>query len=285
MSFKNQLRNVIPPAMWQTMGFIKRVPHYWNLDRSSNLCVKNGLADNHLFWNNDFYITIPESLTAYICWRSHGFEEQSSRQEAIDFLELTQGCSSFVDIGAQTGFMSALFAKSRKGAYKVLSVEPDTQVLPVLQRAAELNKSDQGDWTVAAVAVSDVNQVITLPVSNTLFEKSGDAAPESMTVECQTLTDLLTSVNWMPDVLKIDVESFEYEILTSSLDLIGRQKPALQLEVHWEILEGRGKSALDFLKPLSDLGYRGIRKTYRDLEAWERSGRKEKVSRMALRGK
>jgi hypothetical protein len=61
-----------------------------------------------------------------------------------------------------------------------------------------------------------------------------------------------------------------------------RLADALQLEVHWEMLAARGCAAADFLAPLADIGYRGIRRRYRDYDASQRAGRSEPVSRMAL---
>ena len=48
------------------------------------------------------------------------------------------------------------------------------------------------------------------------------------------------------------------------------------------MLAARGRAAADFLAPLADMGYRGIRRRYRDYDAWQRAGRSEAVSRIAL---
>jgi len=57
----------------------------------------------------------------------------------------------------------------------------------------------------------------------------------------------------------------------------------LQLEIHWEFLRDRGKSAMDFLAPLAEIGYRGIRSRYQRLAQWEEIGRTEFLSRFSLR--
>ena len=48
------------------------------------------------------------------------------------------------------------------------------------------------------------------------------------------------------------------------------------------MLAARGRAAADFLAPLADMGYRGIRRRYRNYDAWHRAGRSEAVSRLAL---
>ena len=95
------------------------------------------------------------------------------------------------------------------------------------------------------------------------------------------------SISWQVDrgsldIVKIDTESFEYEIICPALSLFERFRPALQLEVHWEMLAARGRAAADFLGPLADMGYRGIRRRYRTYDAWQRAARSEAISRMAL---
>jgi hypothetical protein len=78
------------------------------------------------------------------------------------------------------------------------------------------------------------------------------------------------------------VESFEHEILCSSLGVLDRMKPALQLEIHWQMLRDREKNPFDFLSALDAMGYRGIRSTYRNIDKWRRASRSEAVSRLSL---
>jgi FkbM family methyltransferase len=200
----------------------------------------------------------------------------------MDFLALAEDRHALLDIGAQTGFMSALFARSRKRAASIISVEPDPQVLPILRRARELNSADDIDWLIEEKAVSNIDGRLVMPVSNWLYEPSPDAAAGEIEVSVATLAHLLHVNAWQPDIIKIDVESFEYEIICSSLAILQSLQPALQLEVHWQMLAARDCSPDDFLAPLADIGYRGIRRRYRDIDAWRRAGRREAVSRMSL---
>lgn len=278
--YVDALRNVVPFSAWQTGGFVRRLPSYWRLDRSNALRIRHRIGGLPHYITKDIYVLSPESVTAFIDWQIHGVEINESSAEVTDFLELSKGCRALVDIGAQTGFMSALFARSRSGAGQILSVEPDPQVLPILRRAMELNCRTEIDWKVAATAVSDSSGRLTLPVSNSLYESREKKI--EIDVPVTTLTEILSNLNWQPDIIKIDVESFEHELICSSLDLIDRLKPKLQLEVHWKMLEQRGRNAKDFLAPLEAFGYRGIRGRYRDLGKWLQLKKSEAVSRFAL---
>jgi FkbM family methyltransferase len=177
-----------------------------------------------------------------------------------------------------------MFARSRRHPARILSVEPDPQCLPLLKQTVDLNGSGDIDWQIAPVAVSDAPGRISIPLSNRFYESAlaGGEGGGEIEVEATTLVDLVAGRSWQPDIIKIDAESFEYEIICPSLSLLERLRPALQLEVHWEMLAARGRAAADFLVPLADMGYRGLRRRYRNYDAWQRAGRSEAVSRMAL---
>ena len=282
-TLRTAVRSATPFAIWQTLGFVKRIPSYWRMDRSEAMRVRNRTPGLPLYIKNAVTVFPPESVTAYLNWQHHGIEVNESSLEAREFLELSKGRTALIDIGAQTGFMSALFARSRSYACHILSVEPDPQVLPLLERAVTLNTGPQIDWQIMSEAVSDGAGQLIMPVSNRLHENAikGIRASE-IEVPVTTLPNLLQSIDWRPDIMKIDVESFEHEILCSSLPVIERIRPALQLEVHWEMLEKRGRNPIDFLAPLESIGYRGLRRQYRDLQKWMRAGRSEAVSRLAI---
>jgi FkbM family methyltransferase len=278
------LRRAIPFTPWQTAGFVKRLPSYWRIDRSQALRIRDGVRGLPLYVTGSLSVFPPESVTVYLSWQSHGIEINEHSREALDFLELAENRCALLDIGAETGFISAIFARSRGDPANILSVEPDPHCLRLLKRTIDLNGRRDIDWQIAPIAVSDTSGRIRLAVSNRLHETelAEGEAPGEIEVESTTLVDLVAGQSWQPDIIKIDTESFEYEIICPALSLFERHRPALQLEVHWEMLAARNRAAADFLAPLADMGYRGIRRRYRDYDAWQRAGRSEAVSRMAL---
>jgi FkbM family methyltransferase len=279
---RSALRTIMPFPMWQTAGFISRIPSYWRLDRSEALRIRRSIPGLPLHVTKDIHVFSPESVTALRCWQYHGVEINDSSAEVADFITLCKDRRALIDIGAQTGFISALFARSRPGPCRILSVEPDPRMLPMLGRAVELNGAACCNWTIRDVAVSDRSGTISIPTCGLVYEPNANDAMTKFEAHTVTLDALLSDLDWKPDIIKIDVESFEHEILTSSLDTIDLMRPALQLEVHWQMLSGRRKEAMDFLKPLADMGYRGIRKRYGTFDKWSRAGSSEPVSRLAL---
>lgn len=278
---KDALRPIVPFALWQTVGFLKRLPSYWRVDRSDALRTRKGLGPLALYVTPDISVFTPESVTCYTYWLYHGVQWNESSREALDFLCLSEGARALIDIGAQTGFMSALFARSREGMARILSVEPDPAALVWLHRARELNGAKGTRWEIAPLAVSDRTGPIDLRVTNIFYEPDSQRR-DTIEVQAVTLEDLLQSSGFVPDIVKIDIEGGEYELLVGSLRLIERLKPMLQLEIHWEFLCQRGLAADDFLCPLADMGYRGTRRRYHSIDAWRRLARREPVSRLAL---
>ena len=280
---REALRANLPFSLWHMAGFASRVPSYWHIDRSKALGIRNQIGGLPLYVAGNIHVFPPESLTAYLNWHHHGVEFNESRTEARAFIELSRGRSQLIDVGAQTGFMSALFARSRSRPSRILSVEPDPQVQPLLKRARELNTDDHIDWEIAPTAVSDFSGRLLMPVSNKLHELTDNVCKSTeIEVPAATLASLLDGIDWSPDIIKIDVESFEYEILCSSLPVIETLKPALQLEVHWQMLARREKDPRDFLGPLAAIGYRGLQSGHRNLDRWIRASRNEAVSRFSL---
>ena len=70
-----------------------------------------------------------------------------------------------------------------------------------------------------------------------------------------SLDDEVRSSGVAPDLLKIDVEGYEYEVLVGARVLLRERKPAICLELHLDLLERRGQSPIDVLGELQSHGY------------------------------
>ena len=284
MSFRNQLKSVLPPSLWMFAGFCKRLPAYWRLDRSDSLRVKNGDEGLILYITPETLVEIPENLSAFINWHTHALTDPSSAQELQDFIELAKGKTAFIDIGAQTGFISAVFSRIAKAPAMMASLEPDPQVHEILEEARDRNRVAGIDWQIIHSAVSNISGKLLMPVSNTVLDKRSPkiAFGEMIPVSATTLDDLVISLGWEPDIIKIDVESYEYEILNSSWGLIERLRPAIQLEIHWQLLKSRNLDGLEIMKRLHELDYRGPARKSFGFRQWKKLSENETVSRFSL---
>lgn len=279
---KSALRRTTPQKLWNFLGFLYRLKNYYRIDQSRDLQVKKNLDNNSIFINKSTYIVSPSDTRCFFEWSAHCLERPESRSEISEFLQIINTKKKFLDIGAQTGLFSAIFSKYNNGPVKILSVEPDSSVIPFLENTKNLNKGVDTDWSIKSCFLSDLNGEIDFHGvgSNRSFHLYNDQVFEK--TKLITLQDFLIENKFCPDVIKIDVESYEYEIITSSLTIIEKIRPSLQLEIHWEMLRKRGRDPSEFLKPLSDIGYRGAKRRYRTLKDWQRLENREPVSRLSL---
>ena len=70
-----------------------------------------------------------------------------------------------------------------------------------------------------------------------------------------TLRSICREAAFTPDLIKIDIESYEYEVLMSSIDFLDEFKPRLHLELHSPQLRKRGLELGHLLQRLEALGY------------------------------
>ncbi len=282
MRILNYLRRTTPFSIWQTLGFLGRLRRYWRLDRSRALAFRQGCPENEIFVASNLSVVAPPHAQCLTTWVLHGVEWSECIDEVRDFLELSQSCSALIDIGAQTGFISALFSRSRRGPGHILSIEPDPNVHRLLDQARLLNLSDGIDWSLMHCALSDSGGLVELPAVNRVIGEPSLPGSQSVTVEGFTLSHVIKTKDWVPDIIKIDTESYESEIICGSIEALESIKPALQLEVHWRMLRDRDRDPFAFLGLLTDIGYRGLRKSYRSPAHWRRLEAREPVSRLAL---
>ncbi len=70
------------------------------------------------------------------------------------------------------------------------------------------------------------------------------------------LSTICADHDFLPDLIKVDIEGFEFEMVMSSLEFIGDLKPHISLELHVNKLRERGKSVELLLEKMSSLGYK-----------------------------
>jgi len=161
--------------------------------------------------------------------------------------QMMKHCRSFVDVGANTGFYSLL--ASLHVDKKIISFEPFPAVFDCLQKNINLN-SKQDEIETIQLALSDVEgeSDLFIPLSDHgLIETSAslnqcfkDDHENVVTVSVKPL-DVFLSDRPMEnlDLMKVDVESFEKQVLQGSLGTVKKYRPIVILEilngdnVHW----------------------------------------------------
>jgi FkbM family methyltransferase len=260
--------------------FACRLAYHLRTDQSRRFSQHLGLGHGYICIDGATYFQCPSSPVAYSVFQEMAFAGHG-RQELKEFLDLSAGCRSFVDVGASGGFFSVLFAASRTEASTVLSIEPDPGAREVLFDLRNKNARETVKWEVDSRAVMSQTETA-------LFVSSGYGAEivsplavrnaqkcavennlhyEILELPCATLPDLLCKYSVLPDLLKIDIESYEYELVQSSLDVFRLWKPRIMLELHVGLLRARGRDPQILLELLSSIGYRRFRRCRQKLSS------------------
>jgi hypothetical protein len=85
---------------------------------------------------------------------------------------------------------------------------------------------------------------------------SHDSEGKAAEMEMTTVDEEVDALGIVPDVMKIDVEGYEYEVLQGARRLLRERKPVLCLELHLDLLERRGISPAEIVADLQSHRYR-----------------------------
>ena len=167
---------------------------------------------------------------------------------------------TFIDIGANEGYFTVVASRLVGPAGRVLAVEPQSRLGPVLAQNLALNLCTNVVVIQAAISDHSGTSVLHLtPDMNT--GASGLAAPTRYRLATQptplmTLPDLLARAPGTPPVVKMDIESFEHEAIHGGEALFrAGSVRALILELHYDMLRKRKLDAEAVPRLLRACGY------------------------------
>lgn len=178
------------------------------------------------------------------------------------FKSLLTANSVCVDVGANEGYFSVIASRIVGPGGRVVAVEPQSRVLPILDKNIKLNRAD--NIKVHQVVISDENGTAEIhlePDNNTgssgLYRTTRYRVP-SETVGMITLSALLdqNGIDGV-DLMKMDIEGGEYEAILGSREVFkSRRVRRLALELHPVILRRRGLDPSAITSFLSASGYK-----------------------------
>lgn len=222
----------------RTYSFIKRI-HTPNPLKGSGPRFKGKFTvrceDNKTFnlYNNAFYIE-----TSFF-W--HGFENNPWELEFRKiWVELCTHSSTIFDIGANSGIFSVL-AKTYNASAEVYAFEPQPNIYNALSKNAEIN-----NFKIHCNQMALSNKPATVPFYNygmdtfsdinttagSLNNKWREKDQHAIMVEAETLDNFIEKHSINPiDLIKMDVETYEFEVLEGYLKNIVLHKPIILLEI------------------------------------------------------
>jgi FkbM family methyltransferase len=186
-------------------------------------------------------------------------------------LEETSGILAFAassrmlfDVGAATALYSRIFCACGPD-HRAVAFEPSPAQLQVARtRIAYAGYGAR--IQLRSCAVGETPGRVTMLIADNGYAgiESTEADCDSVDVEVTSLDREVERIGVRPDLLKIDVEGFEYEVLIGARRLLATHKPPICLELHLGLLERRGISPRQVVEELLSHGYRF--RTYHGLD-------------------
>ncbi len=199
-----------------------------------------------------------------------GWSDERMFEELDFFLKLAHGASSFLDVGAFHGVYSLTFCRATGGAAYMF--EPSPMAFPTLRQQAELNPDLK--LTAQQIAIGDSVGEITmtyewkhLVVNPMVYDSPPQNPAKSERVPLTTLDRFCAKQHLTPDLVKIDVEGFEYSVFKGARQMLADAKPSLIVEIHFGHLHQQGISANSIGGLLKEIGYRLFTLTGEELDA------------------
>jgi FkbM family methyltransferase len=163
-----------------------------------------------------------------------------------------------VDIGANVGFFSMLFASIVGSNGRVLSFEPNTENCRLVLISAASNEFKNITLFPMALSKQRGHMLFTPAIGSngTPLPSTAEALldPKCIVVPCDTLDNLAPG---RVDFIKIDVEGGEYLALSGAENILRRYRPIVTSEFCLGMLrQGSGIEGSDFLRWMQRLGYR-----------------------------
>ena len=175
--------------------------------------------------------------------------------------ELNSG-DTFLDLGGNEGYFTVIASKQVGQGGRVVCIEPQSRLQPLINRNLKENEASNVD--VHQVVISDDDGFAELHLTpdvnsggSGLFRNTKYRLPVEFVPQL-TMASFFARTNLgQVDLLKIDIEGFEYEAIFGSKDLFrsGTIK-RIALELHSSLISKRGKDPDSIVKFLEECGYR-----------------------------
>lgn len=177
------------------------------------------------------------------------------------FLSWLKPDSVFYDIGCNIGF-HALTANTIISTGKIYAFEPMPAVREIFEKHLSLNTKLMAGNCIILSPMAISNEEKEVKFSDDIFHRDGNTyikdsyvfsgAANKITVQCQSIDNLIKQGYEKPDIIKIDVEGAEYDVLVGAKNAIKKYVPDILLATHDCHLPGVQEKCFSFLK---ELGY------------------------------
>jgi FkbM family methyltransferase len=209
------------------------------------------------FWGENMKIVFPELVSMYIF--KYGFYEEGLTRI---FLESIRPNMILLDIGAHFGYYSLLGAFLVGDQGKVHAFEPTLTSFNILKE----NTLGRKNIRINNIGVSNINKKIDFydygtmySAFNSLYNPRIDKKVKSVkyVIDCVSIDSYVESENIIPNFIKIDAESSEYDIILGMEKTIRSCKPMITIEVGDMDVEGISRN-IDIINTILSYGYQAF---------------------------
>ena len=168
----------------------------------------------------------------------------------------------FLDIGANIGYFS-LLAASKDPTCKVIAFEPAKDIFGKLKENITINHFKNIITVNTAVGEKSEEKVLFLSRSDNLgmssFRQPENFSGETEKVKVVSIDDWIKIAGLHKiDLIKIDVEGSEMTVLKGMMEVLGRCKPSLVMEINPETLAMFDLKAADIINVMAELKFEGF---------------------------
>lgn len=164
-----------------------------------------------------------------------------------------------LDIGANIGYYTLIFARLVGEQGKVFAFEPDPTNFSLLQKNVEINGYKNVELVQEAVSNKTGKLRLYLSEDNKgdhrIYDSHDDR--ESIEIEATRLDDYFRNYDGVVDFIKMDIQGAEAGAVQGMCDLLTKQKDVRLVTEFWPIgLKRSGVEPDEYLKLLLELGFR-----------------------------
>ena len=235
------------------------------LEKNPTSRILRGICPNPGFFSNRAKkkvnrkgLSFELRLSDYMDWLLYFHSDADSSAPVLGYIRESD---IVLDIGGNIGQTALFMAKKTGRDGRVVSFEPIPETYGRFLTNLRLNGSIQ-NLMVENIALGDTHEKLKM-----LAENSGNSGqnrilneyePGSKVVEVEVMP-LSSYLKTKPlpriDVVKIDVEGFEYHVLKGAAEVFKQYKPVLYIELSEKNLSRQGSSANQVVSFLNELSY------------------------------
>lgn len=180
------------------------------------------------------------------------FYTGSERETKQYFSNIIQNDWNIIDVGANVGMYSALFGQLSNNDIFLIEASP---INMSMLKENLLPLENKTNFIYCEEAFSDKIEE-TESTIHYLWTGRGSVLKDTKIYKFNTIDNLLRDYNKTINLIKIDVDGFDYQVLKGAENTIKKHRPIIMFELMEETLNMAGYNSNDVLKFVEDLDYR-----------------------------